>query len=138
MNRFFSSSPIGSRESIATIRIIVGALLIYHGIEVFNPALMNGYVERGMLKGQSALFMVYVGKTSELIMGILFFFGLLTRLGALMMIGTFSYITFLIGQGRFWYEEQHPFMFVLFGVLFLFTGPGAWSLDGIIFNGKSV
>ena len=138
MNRFFSSSPIWLHEGIATIRIIVGALLIYHGIEVFNPALMKGYVEGGMLKGPSALFMVYVGKTSELTMGILFFLGLLVRLGALMMIGTFSYITFLIGQGRFWYEEQHPFMFVLFGLLFLFTGPGAWSLDGIIFNRKNV
>jgi putative oxidoreductase len=138
MNRFFSSSPIWLNEAIAAIRVIIGALLIYHGIEVFNPALVKGYVEGGMVKGQSALFMVYVGKASELIMGVLFFLGLLTRLGAVMMIGTFSYITFFIGQGRFWYEEQHPFMFVLFGILFLFTGPGAWSLDRIIFKRENV
>jgi putative oxidoreductase len=138
MNRFFSSSPIWLHEGIAAIRIIVGALLIYHGIEVFNPTLMNGYVEAGMFKGPSALFMVYMGKTSELTMGILLCLGLLTRLGSLLMIGTFSYITFFVGQGRFWYEEQHPFMFVLFGALFLFTGPGAWSLDRIIFKSKKV
>jgi putative oxidoreductase len=134
MNRFFSPSPIWINEGIAIIRIVVGSLLIYHGLEVFNPELMKGYAEGGMLKGSSALLMAYVGKTSELIMGVLFFLGLLTRLGALMMIGTFTYITFFIGQGRFWYEEQHPFMFVLFGILFLFTGPGAWSLDRIIFK----
>jgi uncharacterized membrane protein YphA (DoxX/SURF4 family) len=25
-------------------------------------------------------------------------------------------------------------MFVLFGLLFLFTGPGAWSIDALIFK----
>jgi putative oxidoreductase len=36
-----------------------------------------------------------------------------------------------VGHGRFWYEDQHPFLFALFGVLFFFTGPGAWSLDAL-------
>jgi putative oxidoreductase len=55
--------------------------------------------------------------------------GWFTRIGAVLIIATLSYVTFFVGHGRFWYEDQHPFMFVLFGVLFFFTGPGSWSVD---------
>jgi putative oxidoreductase len=48
-----------------------------------------------------------------------------------------AYITFKIGHGKFWYEDQHPFMFVLFGLLFFFTGPGKWSLDHVLFKPKA-
>lgn len=136
MNRFLSPSPVLLEKGIALVRIIVGLLLIYHGIEVFDPELMNGYVEGGMVKGSYAKLMVYLGKTSELTCGCLLFLGLFTRVGALIMIGTFSYITFFVGGGRFWYQDQHPFMFALFGLLFLFTGPGSWSADAVIFNRK--
>jgi putative oxidoreductase len=136
MNTFFSPASVFLYQGIAIIRIIVGMLLIYHGIEIFNPELMNGYVENGMLTGPYAKIMVYLGKGSELTCGIFLSFGLLTRVAALIMICTFSYITFFVGQGRFWYEEQHPFMFALFGLLFLFTGPGSWNLDRIIFKEK--
>ena len=97
---------------------------------------MNSYLQWDMFKGPYGKFMVYAGKATEFITGILLSLGLLTRVCAILMIGNFSYITFFVGQGRFWYEDQHPFMFALFGILFLFTGPGAWSLDGIIFNKK--
>jgi putative oxidoreductase len=136
MNSFFSPSSILLYEGIAVIRIIVGMLLIYHGSEIFNPELMNGYVEGGMVVGPYAKLLAYLGKGSELTSGSLLFLGLFTRVGALMMIGTFSYITFFIGEGRFWYQEQHPFMFALFGLLFLFIGPGSWSIDRIIFKEK--
>ena len=136
MNRFFSSSPILLYQGIAVVRIIIGMLLIYHGIEIFNPELMNGYLENGMFTGSMAKFLVYSGKASELTVGILFLLGFLTRVAAVMMMGTFSYITFIVGQVRFWYEEQHPFMFALFGLLFFFTGPGDWNIDRNIFKRK--
>jgi putative oxidoreductase len=136
MNIFFSPSPIWANKGLSIVRVMVGLLLVYHGLEVFNTELMKGYAEWDTFKGQSASFKVYAGKSAELVAGVLFCFGLLTRLSAILIIGTFSYITFFIGQGRFWYEDQHPFMFALFGLLFLFTGPGAWSLDGVIFKEK--
>jgi len=134
MKRFFSHLPIQLDKIIGIVRIVLGVLLIFHGIEVFNPEIMSSYLQWEMFKNPSAKFLVYTGKASEFVAGITFFLGLLTRLGAIVIIGTFSYITFIVGQGRFWYEDQHPFMFLLFGVLFLFTGPGAWSLDRIIFK----
>ncbi len=110
--------------------------MIYHGKEIFQPELMNSYLEWDMFKGPNGKLMVYAGKTSEFVAGVLVFFGLLTRLGALIAIGTLSYITFFVGHGKFWYEDQHPFMFVLLGLVFFFNGPAAWSLDGLIFKKK--
>jgi putative oxidoreductase len=136
MNRFFSPDPILLSKGVAIIRIVVGSLLIYHGQEVFNPELMKGYAEWDTFKGPAATFMVYAGKSSELIAGLLLFAGFLTRIGALITIGTLSYITFFIGHGKFWYEDQHPFLFVLLGLLFLFTGPGTWSVDESVFKKK--
>jgi len=136
LTSFFSSSPVLLNNGIAILRIVVGLLLLYHGIEIFTPETMDTYLQWDMFKGPYGKFLVYMGKGSEFITGIFLLLGLFTRIGALIMIGNFSYITFFVGEGRFWYQEQHPFMFALFGVLFLFTGPGAWSLDSIIFAKK--
>ena len=103
--------------------------MIYHGQEIFNSELMQGYIKWDVFQNKAATLMVYAGKASELIAGLLLTLGLLTRLGGVLLTGTMLYITFFVGHGRFWYEDQHPFMFVLFGVLFTFLGPGAWSLD---------
>lgn len=129
LKHLFSSAPIYPDQGTAIVRIIVGALLIYHGQEVFHPRLMAEYMTWDIFSGSNARLLVYAGKTSELLAGLLILPGFLTRLGALLTVGTFLYITFFVGGGRFWYEDQHPFLFALFGLLFLFTGPGAWSID---------
>lgn len=134
MNILFSSSPIQLHNALAATRIAVGLLIVYHGQEVFNPELMKGYAGWEVFKDMPAKIMVYTGKCAELIAGILLTLGLLTRLGALIAITTFSFITFFVGHGHFWYEDQHPFMFAMFGVLFFFTGPCAWSLDDKFFG----
>ncbi len=125
---------MGLHQGTGIVRVILGALVVYHGQEVFNPALMEEYTTWDAFACPNARLLVYAGKLSELIAGLLLLFGLFTRIGALMVMGTLSYVTFFVGSGRFWYQDQHPFMFVLFGFLFLFTGPGAWSLDGLISN----
>jgi len=44
------------------------------------------------------------------------------------------FIVFFVGYGKFWYEDQHPFLFVLLALIFFFTGPGRWNLDQLIFG----
>lgn len=138
MKRFFSIAPIIPNKGIGIARIIIGAFLLYHGREVFDSELMRGYMEWENFKGSAGAFMVYAGKGAEFIAGLFLFLGLFTRVGAFIALGTLVYITFFVGHGKFWYDDQHPFMFTLFGLLFLFTGPGAWSLDQLIFKGKSI
>ena len=136
MHSFFSTTPFYRESILAILRIIIGLLLIYHGYEGFDAPTMKGYLEWDEFKSPLGAFLVYAGKGAEFVAGVLLTLGFLTRVGALICIGTLAYITFFVGHGKFWYEDQHPFMFVLFGVLFFFMGPGKWSLDGLLFPNK--
>ena len=134
MNRLLSPSPLAQPTGIAIIRIITGFFMIYHGWEIFDATKMNGYLDWDMFKTGSGKTLVYAGKAAELIGGVFLFLGLFTRMAAIILILTMAYIAFFVGHGKVWYEDQHPFLFVLLGLVFVFTGPGAWSLDRFFFN----
>lgn len=134
MNRFFSSSPVWLNGGLFLIRAIVGCFLIYHGWEMFDQTKINNYLQWEQFSNSSGKFMVYRGKTGELIGGILLLLGLFTRIGCLIIIGVMSYITFFLGKGIIWYDDQHPFLFVLIALAFFFTGPGNFSLDNLLFK----
>ena len=129
MKRFFSPSPLWQQQGLCILRIIVGLFLVYHGIELFYPEKMKGYLTWDQFKNSSGAFMVYLGKAVELVGGLLLLFGLFTRLAALLIAGTMLYVSFFVGGGKVWYEDQHPFLFVLLALVFFFTGPTKYSLD---------
>jgi len=133
MNNFFSSSPLWQTVGLTLIRLIVGFFMIYHGMEVFSAEKMNGYMQWDLFKNSSsAKAMVYMGKASEFVGGVLLFLGLFTRVAALLLAGTMTYIAFFVGHGKIWYEDQHPFLFVLLALVFFFTGAGKWSADYLL------
>jgi putative oxidoreductase len=134
MKRFFAPGPVWQHNGLFLIRIIFSVFLLIHGMEIFNAEKMNGYVSWDNFRSSSLL--PYIGKGAEFIAGILLLIGLFTRLACLITIGTFAYITFFVGKGKFWMDDQHPFMFVLLALVFFFTGPGNFSLDKLIFNNK--
>ena len=139
MNNFFSPLPIWQAQGIAVIRILVGLFLIYHGWEVFDKNKMNEYIAWDIFKKSSSpSFMAYMGKTAELVAGFLLAIGLFTRIASIIIIGTFIYIPFFVGNGKIWYEDQYPFLFALFGFVFFFTGAGKWSIDNVLFRKKLV
>lgn len=135
MKRFFSAAPVAYEPGLFLIRVITGFFLAYHGWEVFDAQTMKGYFDWESFKGfSSPATMVYVGKGAELVAGVLLVFGLFTRLACVITILTLGYIAFFVGNGKIWYEDQHPFMFVLMGGVFFFTGGGRYSLDHILFS----
>jgi len=134
MKRFLSSAPHWQNEGLFLLRLVFAFFLIYHGYEIFDAALMKGYTEWDVFK--SAAWLPYLGKVTELVAGIFLFFGFLTRVNCLVCIATFGYITFFVGKGKFWYEDQHPFMFIMLALVFIFTGPGALALDSVVFKKK--
>jgi putative oxidoreductase len=137
MNKLFSTDPVFLNTGLAVIRIVIGCFLVYHGWEVFDKNKMNEYAAWDVFKNASSpSFMAHLGKTSELVAGFLLAMGLFTRIASIIIIGTFIYITFFIGSGKIWYEDQYPFLFALFGGIFFFTGPGKWSMDNVIFHKK--
>ncbi len=111
---------------------MLGAFLIYHGCEIFSGSKINGYLEWDIFKNSYGKFLVYCGKASELIAGIFFVLGFLTRVASLFTIGTMIYITFFLGHGKIWYEDQYPFLFILLALVFFFTGAGRISIDNLL------
>lgn len=134
MNNFFSSSPLWQTAGLTLIRCTVGAFLIYHGWEVFSASKINGYLEWDIFKNSSGKLLVYCGKASELIAGILFVLGFLTRIASLLIIGVMGYITFVLGKGLIWYDDQYPFLFILLALIFFFMGAGKFGLDNVVFK----
>ncbi len=114
----------------AIIRIITGLLMVYHGFEIFNSAQMNEYASWDSIKSMPfPAFWAYLGKGAELVGGILLTIGFMTRPAAILLALTMLFICFKIGNGKFWYDAQHPFLFALLSMIFFFTGPGKWSVD---------
>jgi len=137
MNKFFSVLPFREGAGLFIIRIIAGFFLIYHGWEIFSSYKMNEYLQWDQFKtGSNSKWLVYGGKAAELLGGVLLTLGYLTRIAVIILAGTMSYIAFFIGHGKIWYEDQHPFLFVLLVAVFFFTGPGKFSLDDVLQNKK--
>jgi putative oxidoreductase len=133
--KLLSPAPLWDAEGLAVIRIIVGLLMAYHGMEVFDRPTMMPYLEWDVIKSLPAPeFMLYLGKGMELITGICFVLGLFTRIAALFMMIDMLFICFVVGSGRFYYQDQHPFLFALIASVFFFTGPVKWSLDQRFFR----
>jgi uncharacterized membrane protein YphA (DoxX/SURF4 family) len=129
-NRLLTAEPIWADQALGIVRIVVGIFMIYHGWEVFDKAKMEEYAAWDTFKNYpSATFMVYLGKAAELAGGILLTIGFLTRIASIVLAGTMAYITFFVGNGIVWYNDQHPFMFVLLAIIFFFVGPGKWAID---------
>jgi len=135
MNKLFSAQPIYQRNALTIIRVIVGLLMAYHGLEVFDSAKIHEYAKWDSIKNLPApLFMTYLGKGLEFITGCCFVLGLFTRPAALLMAANMVFICFKVGSGKFWYDDQHPFLFALIAIIFFFTGAGNLSLDKTIFD----
>ena len=129
MKSFFSSSPIWQNGGLMLVRCTLGAFLIYHGWEIFDQSIIDKYLSWDAFKNPSGKILVYFGKAGELTAGILFVFGLFTRIACLLTIGVMGYISLFLGNGIIWQNDQHPFLFVLLALAFFFTGPGSISLD---------
>jgi putative oxidoreductase len=126
--KILSNEPVSADKGLAVVRIVTGLLMAYHGLEIFNTDLMEGYINWDVIKGLPApRFMVYLGKGLELITGIFLAAGIFTRLTTLIITINMLFICFFVGDGEFYYGDQLPFLFVLLALIFFFVGPGAWS-----------
>jgi putative oxidoreductase len=129
MNQHSGNTQLNSIGT-AIIRIITGLFMVYHGFEIFDAKLMNDYAQWDMFKDlPMGLVLVYLGKGAEFVAGILLTLGLFTKLASIIIAVTMLSITFFVGHGKFWYEDQHPFLFVLLALVFFFNGARTLSLD---------
>ena len=137
MNRLFSALPLWQTNGLVSIRIVTGLLVAYHGLEIFDEKIMSGYLEWDSIKSlPSPKVMVYFGKGLELVAGICLAIGLFTKVAALFIFFDMMFICFIVAEGRFYYEDQHPFLFGVLALVFFFTGPVKFGLDNYFFNEK--
>src|SRR5258708_22873441 len=101
MNKLFSTNLVLQNGGLTAIRIIIGCFLIDHGWEIFDRNKLNEYMSWDVFKTSSfSPFMIYMGKTAELIAGFLLTLGLFTRISSIIIMGTFFYIPFFVGSGK--------------------------------------
>ena len=131
----FSTDPLWRDYGLAGIRILTGLLMAYHGTEIFSRSAMEVYLTWDVIKALPAPeVMVYLGKGIEFFAGVCLAIGLFTRVAALFMAINMLFICFKIAGGKFYYEDQHPFLFALLALIFFFAGPVKWGLDFIVFK----
>lgn len=137
MKKLFSASErIWLEPGMAMVRVIVGLFMVYHGWEIFNAQKMADYTKwLTDLAFPLPAVMAAIGKLCELVSGLLLTVGLFTRLAVFPLMATMLGICFAMGKGRVFYEDQHPFLFVLLGLVFFFYGSGKYSLDHTFFSG---
>ncbi|NWF89731.1 MAG: DoxX family protein [Ignavibacteriaceae bacterium] len=124
---------------VAVIRIIAGVLVFYHGLEIFQPDIIKMYLEWEKIKAlPSPVLMTYLGKLIELAAGACLALGLFTRTAALLIAVNMLFICFYVGNGKFYYEDQHPFLFALLAMIFFFKGPGSYALEKVLFRKKLI
>lgn len=137
MRKFFSSEPLWLHTGLLIIRLITGAFMVFHGWEVFDAEKMNGYAKWMTDLGfPQPRLMAYLGKGSELIGGLLLLIGWLTRPAAILLAITMAAVAYGMGHGRIFTDDQHPFLFVVLSLVFLFTGPGKYSVDHAVYGNR--
>lgn len=129
-NLLLSDQPFHAEKALGIVRILVGIFMLIHGVEVFSATKMSEYATwEAFKKFPFPTLIAYIGKGLEFVAGILITLGWFTKLGSWILALSMLYIIFFVGNGKFWYEDQHPFLFVLLAVIFIFMGSGAWAVD---------
>jgi uncharacterized membrane protein YphA (DoxX/SURF4 family) len=132
-----NQSPGVWYDGIAIVRIMVGVMLIFHGWQLFETHDMTVFSD--LLFNMSIPFpeaMAYTGKLIELLGGFFLILGLFTRVMTALLFLTFMFITFGLGEGKIFADNQLPFLFALISLVFFFTGAGRLSIDFILFMNR--
>ncbi len=122
---------------ILLVRIMTGLITLHYGLELFNPDKMLGYQQwLTDIHFPLPVLMARVGKATELAGGGLLMIGLFTRLISIPLIITMGVVTFIMGKGNIFADEQLPFLLILLCLVFLSAGGGIWSVDYLLFDKK--
>ena len=122
---------------ILLVRVMTGLIILHYGLELFNPDKMTGYQQwLTDIHFPVPFLMAWLGKATELAGGGLLMIGLFTRFVSIPLIITMGVVTFIMGKGNIFADEQLPFLLLLLCFVFLSTGAGIWSLDYLFFHKK--
>ena len=119
---------------LLAVRVIFGTLLLVHGVQKvmsYNTLVTSFPDPIGLgsrLSLQLAIF-------AEVLCSLGVISGLLFRLSLIPIIVTMSVAAFVAMKGAPWVQQELPVSYLLVYVLLMITGPGEYSLDGLIVRG---
>ena len=120
------------------VRVFAGlALAFAHGIGKVPPS--DRFVERvaGMGLPAPELF-AWLAGAAEFGAALLLALGLLTRPAAFLIVGNFVIVAGLAHAGDAFGDREKPLLFLAIALLYLFAGPGRYSLDAVLFRDRNV
>jgi len=130
----FNSSIDKKMNSLALliVRVVVGFLMLTHGIQKFNMLMKGGPIEFadpiGIGQGPSLFLAVF----AELVCSALIIVGFATRLVTIPLIVTMVVAVFIVHGHQGLETQELPILYLLIYVLLLITGSGKYSIDGLI------
>jgi putative oxidoreductase len=141
LNKFLQPTPLLTRTSLnlLLLRIVAGTAFIIHGwAKMQNPA--------GWMGSESSTpgFLQFLASVSEFGGGIAWILGLITPIASFGIASTMAVATvkvmmmnapFISKTGGNSYELSSIFFCI--AILFMVTGPGKFSLDYMIFKGRT-
>jgi putative oxidoreductase len=119
-------------RALAVLRIVTAYLFIQHG-----TAKLFGIPQQGMSDSVQLLSLVGLAAVLEVGGGLLLLIGLFTRLTAFVLSGFMAVAYFMAhaSQGHVLVpmlnQGELAVLFCFVFLYFVFSGPGAWSLDGV-------
>lgn len=134
--KLFTSNPLWF-DGIFIVRIFTGILIIPHGLELFDPNSMKETLNfLNDIRFPLATPLGYLAKICEFFGGILIIAGLFTRIVTIPLIITMCVLIKIMGGGNI-FNDTSATLFLLLFLSILFTGPGKWSLDYLLFDRKN-
>lgn len=139
-----SSNPINNNAGLLIIRLIIGSLMAFFGYEKlihFNEMAASDFWANNVsflgMKGGVPLALTIF---AELFCSVFLILGLFTRFSLIILAFCMGYIFIVIfpgsilEKGENGYKFDEAFLYFVFYIGLLFTGPGKYSLDSRIFK----
>jgi putative oxidoreductase len=115
--------------ALAALRIVAALLFMAHGTQK-----LFGFPEPSSNGLPSAFSLLWIGAILEAAGGLLILIGLFTRPMAFVLAGEMAVAYWMFHAPRNFYPVLNggdaSILFCFVFLLFVFTGPGAWSVDG--------
>lgn len=118
--------------ALLLLRIVVGGLMLTHGIQKYQLLMQGGPIQFadpiGIGPGPSLFLAVF----AELVCSALLIIGFATRIVTLPLIITMVVAVFIVHGHQGLETQELPILYLLIYVFLLITGSGKYSVDGII------
>lgn len=136
MKKLLSIKPLSTDFGLLLLRVGVFSFMVFnHGLDKFSTLTGNEpidfYTFDGAINPTLALALAVFG---ELVCGAFILLGLLTRLACIPMLITMLVAAIGAHSDSIFNKGEHALLYAAAALVLIFTGPGKYSVDKVIFK----